>query len=428
MEKPGQRGTRYAPRGKAYAPRRRNDEVPSLVPAHAAGAFRRDPVASAEAEGEREHTEAASPQSEAATTIAAIAITPPRVRWQARESVALPIAMTVAALALMQQFPSYRLQGGSVHAVAASDSTRAGDVPRLAMITGDGVQTLSTSVAPTVAERDPAPLPLSAMPVDDVAVRDVGHLGAVPLVRACAVPDGAPQNAAIAPLPPDQFGSALASAAEAQTREFVVYDDKYRVIRYPGGDVATLYGVCTDVVVRAYRALGIDLQKLVHESQVGSGDTNISHRRVEALRRFFKKSGASLPITDFFEDYQAGDVVTYHRPQNSGSNDHIAIVSNVTGPSGAPMIVHNRGFGPQVEDALFVNEMTGHFRYEGPPATPAVVAVRRNIVTVSKKSVTNRVAQRASHRMRNSAVRKIRRAAAVRAASGATTPKPAPKL
>ena len=397
MTKPGQRGSRYAPRGKAYVPRQRERRVTAHSP------IILDPPGPTE--------QSAQPTS---------------AKWHPRQSIAIPIALTIAALALMQQFPSYRLQAGPVQVVAARDEALTSKITRLAMVADDGVQTISNSALP-VAARDTAPVPLSTLPADDIAVRDIGHLGAVPLVRACEVPADVPQQPVIDLVAPDQFGSALASAAEAQTREFVVYDDKYRVIRYPGGDVATLYGVCTDVIVRAYRALGIDLQRLVHESHVGSGDTNISHRRVEALRRFFKKSEASLAITDFAEDYLAGDVVTYHRPQNSGSNDHIAIVSNVTGPSGAPMIVHNRGFGPQVEDALFVDEITGHFRYRGPPADPPPLAAR-SPKGVSGNGITTRLAQKPPHRMRNSTVRKIRRAAAIRAASRSSGLKPTPKL
>lgn len=422
MKKPGQRGSRYAPRGNAYVPRR-SGAVASVLEASASQQTRLPPQGAAVRAVDVVQEIAA----DAMPVFASVGSSGPLVRrWQARQSIAVPIAMTIAALALMQQFPAYKLQGPGLVAVAAeSRDAEIGDLTRIAALPADAVDTLRAPALPPLP-REQAPLSLSLIPADVVAVRDVGHLGAVPLVRACAVPENERQSSAIVPVSPDQFGSALAGAAEAQTREFVVYDDEYRVIRYPGGDVATLYGVCTDVIVRAYRALGIDLQRLVHESHVGSGDTNISHRRTEALRRFFKKAGASLAITDFAEDYQAGDVVTYHRPQNSGSNDHIAIVSNVTGPSGKPMIVHNRGFGPQVEDALFVNEMTGHFRFQGlPTISPSVSPAN---VSATSKAVTARVAHRASNRMRNSTVRKIRRAAAVRAASGSTSAKSAPKL
>ncbi len=164
---------------------------------------------------------------------------------------------------------------------------------------------------------------------------------------------------------PAGFGAALAAAAQRQTSEFTVYTDKYRRMSYPMGDVPALFGVCTDVVIRAYRALGIDLQALIHTARIGPADTSIAHRRTFTLRRYFASRGASIPISEFAEDYSPGDIVTYHRPQNRGSRDHIAIVSNLIAPSGRPMIVHTRGWGPQIEDALFVDKITGHYRYRG---------------------------------------------------------------
>lgn len=163
------------------------------------------------------------------------------------------------------------------------------------------------------------------------------------------------------------FGQRLAAAARRQLDEFVLYDAAYRSISYPRGDVPSLYGVCTDVVIRAYRDLGIDLQVAVQKARVGSGDRNIDHRRTETLRHFFQRTGQSLPVTTFAEDYLPGDIVTYARPQNTGSasRSHIAIVSDVVAPSGRPMIIHNRGWGPQLEDALFVDRITGHYRYTG---------------------------------------------------------------
>ena len=82
--------------------------------------------------------------------------------------------------------------------------------------------------------------------------------------------------------------------------------------------------------------------------------------------RFFARHGVSIPVTEFPEDYQPGDIVTYHQPLGRGSQLHIAIVSDVIAASGRPMIVHNRGWGPQIEDALFYNKVTGHYRYSGP--------------------------------------------------------------
>jgi len=184
----------------------------------------------------------------------------------------------------------------------------------------------------------------------------------------CIKPAAASSSmAAASPVPvPAEFGLRLAEAAEAQVNGFVIYNDKYRSISYPMGDVPPLFGVCTDVVVRAYRALRLDLQELVHEAKSGSGDRNIDHRRTEVLRRFFAVRGESLPITAYAEDYLPGDIVTYYRPQNRRNRSHIAIVSAMVAPSGRPMIIHNRGWGPQIEDALFVDQITGHYRYRGP--------------------------------------------------------------
>lgn len=170
-----------------------------------------------------------------------------------------------------------------------------------------------------------------------------------------------------APADPDGFGLALAAAARAQIGQFVIYNDKYQPISYPGGDVHPMYGVCTDVVIRAYRVFGIDLQSLVHKSRIGVGDRSIDHRRVETLRLFFSRFGESLPVTSFAEDYRPGDIVTYDRPQNRRSRAHIAIVSDVMARSGRPLVIHNRGWGPQQEDALFVDEITGHYRFHRMP-------------------------------------------------------------
>jgi uncharacterized protein YijF (DUF1287 family) len=157
----------------------------------------------------------------------------------------------------------------------------------------------------------------------------------------------------------------LSDAAREQLGELVIYNPKYQTIGYPMGDVRSLFGVCTDVVVRAYRKLGVDLQVLIQQTRSGTGDRNIDHRRVEVVRRFLARHGQALPISDFGEDYQPGDIVTYYRPQNRSSTSHIAIVTDQLAPSGRPMIVHNRGWGPQLEDALFVDKITGHYRFTG---------------------------------------------------------------
>jgi uncharacterized protein YijF (DUF1287 family) len=211
---------------------------------------------------------------------------------------------------------------------------------------------------------------------DPIETLEAGENGKPIRTGVCSVPEPRPTvsealslGQTLRPTDPSAFGLSLAKAAESQVGGLVIYNDAYRNISYPMGDVNRLFGVCTDVVVRAYRTLGLDLQALVHEARAGTGDTSIDHRRTEILRRFFAARGESLPVTTFPEDYRPGDIVTYHRPQNRGARAHIAIVSSVVAPSGRPMIVHNRGWGPELEDALFVDQITGHYRYRGPAET-----------------------------------------------------------
>jgi uncharacterized protein len=161
----------------------------------------------------------------------------------------------------------------------------------------------------------------------------------------------------------EQFGVSLAWAARWQTWIPVIYNPTYTQIPYPNGDVAWYYGVCTDVVVRAYRWLGVDLQVEVQRAGVGSGDTNIDHRRVEVLRQFLARKGQSLSITRDAADYKPGDVVSYYVPTGHFSKTHIAIVSDRKATGGVPLIIHNRGFGVQEENRLFAEEITGHYRY-----------------------------------------------------------------
>jgi len=167
-------------------------------------------------------------------------------------------------------------------------------------------------------------------------------------------------------------GDRLAAAALERTRIRVTYDGSYKQISYPGGDVAPDRGVCTDVVIRSYRALGIDLQKLVHEDMVSDfaaypdrwslekPDANIDHRRVPNLRRFFERQGADVVVLQDGATYQPGDLVTW---ELGSFMPHIGIVVDRVGPSGNPMIVHNIGAGPKLEDRLFDYEITGHYRY-----------------------------------------------------------------
>jgi uncharacterized protein YijF (DUF1287 family) len=166
----------------------------------------------------------------------------------------------------------------------------------------------------------------------------------------------------------------LVSAARQQTRSTVIYDGRYRRIDYPMGDVAPTRGVCTDVVVRAYRAIGIDLQVLVHEDMsahfdvypanwgLRRPDTNIDHRRVPNLQKFFERADAQVGESraEVAAAYLPGDLVTYRLP---GNLPHIGIVSDRRGPSGNPLIIHNIGAGPAEEDRLFDFPITGHYRY-----------------------------------------------------------------
>lgn len=176
----------------------------------------------------------------------------------------------------------------------------------------------------------------------------------------------APASAFSSPYDPamGDFGVRLAAAALAQTQEYVVYNAKYKHIRFPMGDLHPLHGACSDVIVRAYRTLGIDLQRLVQMARLGH-DPNIDHRRTETLRRLFARFGQSIPVSTFPEEYQPGDIVTYYRPFSRVSRAHIAIVADILAPSGRPMIIHNRGWGPQLEDALFSDRITGHYRFAG---------------------------------------------------------------
>ncbi|MFM9943386.1 MAG: DUF1287 domain-containing protein [Hyphomicrobiaceae bacterium] len=218
-------------------------------------------------------------------------------------------------------------------------------------------------------EKKPAPIVVVPPMADAPAKEDPNVCHAKPdlMTRAKALKDAAPADAIAA----RHFGRALAAAARAQLDDLVIYNPRYAKLSFPNGDVSPLYGVCTDVVVRAYRALDIDLQQLVYQTKSGRGDVNIDHRRVEVLKRFLDKHGDVLPITDLAEDYQPGDIVTYYRPQNRTTTTHIAIVTDIMAPSGRPLILHNRGWGPQLEDALFVDKITGHYRFSGLPAVVA---------------------------------------------------------
>jgi uncharacterized protein len=175
-----------------------------------------------------------------------------------------------------------------------------------------------------------------------------------------------------------QFLDKLVVAAVERTHHIVRYDPAYVRIPYPNGDVPADTGVCTDEVIRAYRAVGIDLQKEVHEDMVHNlaayrdqhrwpvsrPDTNIDHRRVPNLMVFFGRKGQILPISTQSDDYSPGDLVTWDL---GGNVPHIGIVVDQKSAKNRHfLIVHNIGRGPMIEDVLFNWKITGHYRYFGP--------------------------------------------------------------
>jgi uncharacterized protein YijF (DUF1287 family) len=177
----------------------------------------------------------------------------------------------------------------------------------------------------------------------------------------------------------ESFFEKLIAQAIAQTKKEVVYDATYFQLKYPGGDVPEGKGVCTDVVIRSYRGLGIDLQKEVHEDMqdhfseypnywnLKKPDSNIDHRRVPNLMVFFKRHNAQLPVTNKAEDYKPGDLVCWNlqNKNNSSGVTHIGIVINKRTDDGKRyLIAHNIGWGNKIDDILFEYTIIGHYRYE----------------------------------------------------------------
>ena len=170
-----------------------------------------------------------------------------------------------------------------------------------------------------------------------------------------------------------EYFQELARQAEQRTLVDVRYDGRYVAIDYPMGDVPADTGVCTDVVIRAYRELGVDLQEAVHVDMsenfdayptlwgLERPDPNIDHRRVPNLMVYFERVGASKPITGDPGDYAPGDLVTWDL---GGGVTHIGIVSTkLATASGHPLIAHNIGAGPELDDILFQYRIIGHYRY-----------------------------------------------------------------
>ncbi|MEX2379637.1 MAG: DUF1287 domain-containing protein [Vicingaceae bacterium] len=170
------------------------------------------------------------------------------------------------------------------------------------------------------------------------------------------------------------FYDRLADSALTLTKQQVEYDPAYFQIDYPNGDVPPGKGVCTDVVIRAYRKVGIDLQKEVHEDMIANfevypknwglskTDRNIDHRRVPNLMTFFSRQGTSKKITQNADDYQAGDIVCWDL---GGGITHIGIVSAKKAKGGQRfLIIHNIGSGQVTEDILFDYKIIGHYRFK----------------------------------------------------------------
>jgi uncharacterized protein len=200
----------------------------------------------------------------------------------------------------------------------------------------------------------------------------------VGLCACCAAQTSAAQTNSAAPAARQEFTRRLVAAAIERTHHSVRYVSAYVRIPYPGGDVPSDTGVCTDEIIRAYRAVGVDLQKNVHEDMLQNfsaypnkrrwllahPDANIDHRRVPNLMVFFQRKGERLSITSRAEDYAPGDLVTWDL---GGNVPHIGIVVDQKArASGRYMVVHNIGEGPKMEDVLFNWKITGHYRYFGP--------------------------------------------------------------
>jgi len=166
---------------------------------------------------------------------------------------------------------------------------------------------------------------------------------------------------------------ALVEAAQDRLKQRITYNGAYMKLDYPGGDVPANIGVCTDVLIRSYRAAyGFDFQKAVHEDMKANfstypknwglkrTDRNIDHRRVPNLETYLIRQGASLGISREPPDFQPGDIVSWRL---AGGLPHIGIVSDRKAADGTPLIIHNVGVGPQEEDVLFLYKMNGHFRF-----------------------------------------------------------------
>ena len=167
----------------------------------------------------------------------------------------------------------------------------------------------------------------------------------------------------------------LIAGARRQIGKTILYDGSYQRISYPGGDIPLEKGVCTDVIVRAYRELDIDLQKEVHQDMsahfsaypskriwgLSKPDSNIDHRRVPNLKKFFERNGKKIPLSPKAQKAKPGDLLTWMLPAGL---PHIGIVSDRRTPDGKRhLVIHNIGRGAQEEDVIEKYKLTGHYRY-----------------------------------------------------------------
>jgi len=168
---------------------------------------------------------------------------------------------------------------------------------------------------------------------------------------------------------PSPAGIRIAIAAREQVGVTTIYDPKYVLLPYPNGDLPMVRGVCADVVVRAFRRIGVDLQAELHKDMsrhfaaypnnwgLRRPDANIDHRRVPNLMTYFTRRSKSLPIN---AAYAPGDVVAWQLP---GGLFHIGVVSQEHAPSGEPLVVHNIGYGARAEPVLHTFRILGHYRW-----------------------------------------------------------------
>jgi uncharacterized protein YijF (DUF1287 family) len=188
-----------------------------------------------------------------------------------------------------------------------------------------------------------------------------------------AAPEPLPTVSAVVPENASPQLTAFLTSAAEQTKVTTGYDPSYVALKYPGGDVPPETGVCSDVLVRAFRKAGIDLQKEIHEDMTSAWavyphqwgaarpDSNIDHRRVPNLMTFFERRRKALPGTTNRGDYLPGDIVAWDL---GGGVEHIGIVSNqISEPERHFLIIHNIGAGTRAEDVLFNWKIIGHYRF-----------------------------------------------------------------